>query len=104
VAQAARHALPPNRVDAVELVVHELAVNSVRHGGGSGILRIWAEDRAVICEISDSGHLADPLAGRLHAGLSSNGRRGLLIAHYTSDLIRLHTTASGTTIRAHFMS
>jgi anti-sigma regulatory factor (Ser/Thr protein kinase) len=102
VEQAARHAMSSDRVGAVELVVNELAVNSVRHGGGSGTLRIWVEDGALICEITDSGHITDPLAGRRDAGLGTDGQRGLLLANYTSDLIRMHTTPTGTTIRAHF--
>lgn len=99
---AADRALPPKRMGAVELVVNELAVNSVRHGGGSGTLRVWAEEGSFICEITDNGHITDPLAGRRPAGLSPDGQRGLLIAHYTSDLVRLHTTPAGTTIRAYF--
>jgi len=100
--QAAGHTMTPDRVNAVELVVNELAVNSIRHGGGSGTLRVWAEDGLFICEVTDKGHLTDPLAGRRHAGLSTEGGRGLLLAHYTSDLVRLYTTPTGTTIRAHF--
>jgi anti-sigma regulatory factor (Ser/Thr protein kinase) len=100
--QACGHAMTAERVGAVELVVNELAVNSIRHGGGSGTLRIWAEDGLLICEVTDRGHITDPLAGRRPTGPSPDGRRGLLIAHYTSDLVRLHTAPAGTTIRAHF--
>ena len=100
--QAAGHGMSPDRVGAVELVVNELIVNSVRHGGGSGTLRVWAEHGVLICEVADRGHLTDPLAGRLHAGLGIDGKRGLLLANYASDLVRLHTTPDGTTIRAHF--
>jgi anti-sigma regulatory factor (Ser/Thr protein kinase) len=100
--QAAGHGMTRDRVEAVEMVVNELAVNSVRHGGGAGTLRLWAEDGLFICEIADKGQLTDPLAGRRHVGLSVKGERGLLIAHYWSDLLRLHTTSAGTVIRAHF--
>ncbi|HEX6469883.1 MAG TPA: sensor histidine kinase [Streptosporangiaceae bacterium] len=102
VERAARHALPPDRVGAVELVVNELAVNSVRHGGGSGTLRIWVEDDLFICEITDQGHIADPLAGRRPVGLNAEGKRGLLLANHASDLLRVHSTPAGTAIRAHF--
>ena len=81
--QAAGHAMPQDRVDAVEVVVNELAVNSIRHGGGAGTLRLWAEDGLFICEISDKGHLTDPLAGR-------------------RNLLRLHTSPAGTVTRVHF--
>jgi hypothetical protein len=36
------------------LVVNEIATNSLRHGGGSGILRIWQEEDSVIAEVSAS--------------------------------------------------
>jgi anti-sigma regulatory factor (Ser/Thr protein kinase) len=100
--QAAGHGMSRDRTDAVEMVVNELAVNSVRHGGGAGTLRLWTEDGLFICEITDKGHLSDPLAGRRNVGLSIHGERGLLLAHAWSDLLRLHTTPAGTTIRAHF--
>jgi anti-sigma regulatory factor (Ser/Thr protein kinase) len=100
--QAARSALPADRAGAVELVVNELAVNSVRHGGGSGTLRTWVEDDLFICEVADRGHLADPLAGRRPVDPTTEGRRGLLLANHASDLLRAHATPAGTTIRAHF--
>ncbi len=34
-------ALADNRVDDLVLTVHELATNSVRHGGGEGTLSLW---------------------------------------------------------------
>ena len=52
--------------DAAEdlvLAVHEVASNSVLHGGGGGVLRIWQEDEAMICEVNDRGVIRDPLAG-----------------------------------------
>lgn len=100
--QAAGHALTQDRVGIVEMVVNELAVNSVRHGGGAGRLRLWAEDGLFICEVADKGHLTDPLAGRRNVGLSVNGERGLFLAYHWSDLLRLHTTPGGTVIRAHY--
>ena len=100
--QAAGHGITQERVDSVEMVVNELTVNSVRHGGGSGTLRLWAEDGFFICEVTDQGHLTDALAGRRNVGLSVNGQRGLLLAHSWSDLLRMHTTPAGTVIRAHF--
>src|SRR5215212_12028195 len=35
------------------LAVHEIATNSVRHGGGTGTLRMWQDHGTVICEIRD---------------------------------------------------
>lgn len=100
--QAAHHGMALGRISDVEIVVNELATNSVRHGGGSGTLRIWAEDGLFICEIADRGHVADPLTGRRPAGLGTKGGRGVLLANYLSDLLRLHTTPDGTSVRVHF--
>ena len=101
-AEAARHGMAAQRVGDVELAVSELAANSLTHGGGSGTLRTWAEQSLFVCEVTDSGHVTDPLAGRLPAGLSIAGGRGLLLVNHLSDLLRVHTGPAGTTFRAHF--
>lgn len=90
------------RVGELEVAVGELTANSLAHGGGSGTLRAWAEHGHVCLEVSDAGHLADPLAGRIPAGLRDDGGRGLLLAQHLSDLLRVFTTPAGTTIRAYF--
>ncbi|MGI8329185.1 anti-sigma factor RsbA family regulatory protein [Actinomadura scrupuli] len=100
--EAARVGLAANRIGELEVAINELAANSLVHGGGSGVLRVWADSDHLICEISDTGHLTDPLAGRRPAGLSSRGGRGLLLVHHICDLLRIHTTPAGTAIRSHF--
>ncbi|GAA3218323.1 anti-sigma factor RsbA family regulatory protein [Actinocorallia longicatena] len=99
---AAAHDLGADQSIDVELVVNELTANSVAHGGGSGLLRIWGEKDALVCEVTDAGRFADPLAGRRPAGLSVTGGRGLLLVHCLSDLVRTHTTENSLTIRAYF--
>src|SRR5215211_4871030 len=47
------------------LSVHEIAVNSLRHGGGSGTLRLWFDGVALVCEVADRGHIDQPLVGRM---------------------------------------
>lgn len=44
-----------DRVDDLVLAVSEISVNSVRHGGGRGVVRIWPGDDAVVCEVADAG-------------------------------------------------
>ena len=63
VGHTSRLGLPSERLEYVALAVGELATNSIRHGGGSGVLRIWAVDGHVVCEVRDGGHLEDRLAG-----------------------------------------
>lgn len=89
------------RVDDVVLVAHELACNVVRHGGGSGRLRLWREDHRIVCRVSDSGPgLAD--AGALGAEPPSQGMpggRGLWIAYRLAHL-RIETGPTGTVVTA----
>lgn len=102
IGRAREHGVDEVRLDDLELVVCELAANSVLHGGGSGTLRLWVEHGRFVCEVSDRGHLSDPLAGRRPVGMSALGGRGLLLTNLISDLLRVHTTCAGTTIRAFF--
>src|SRR5581483_9833510 len=40
-AYAARERLLPTQDEEVAVVVGELVTNSVRHGGGAGVVRVW---------------------------------------------------------------
>jgi anti-sigma regulatory factor (Ser/Thr protein kinase) len=93
--------LTGRRLDDLALAVAELTTNSVRHGGGSGVVRIWAEDGHVACEVRDAGRLADPLAGSRLPPPGRPGGRGLLMVHQLADLVRTHTGAAGTAIRCY---
>ncbi|NRQ36800.1 sensor histidine kinase [Nonomuraea sp. NN258] len=91
-----------DRLDDVRLTVAELGANSLDHGGGAGELRIWSTGQALVCEVTDSGHITDPLAGRSPVDPRRSGSRGLLIVNLLSDLVRVHTRAGLTSIRAYF--
>jgi anti-sigma regulatory factor (Ser/Thr protein kinase) len=99
IARAAELGLSGVRLDDLALAVAELTTNSVVHGGGSGSLRIWAEDSQLVCEVRDRGQLNDPLAGRRPATRDQRGGRGLLLVHTVADLVRVHTSPDGTAIR-----
>jgi anti-sigma regulatory factor (Ser/Thr protein kinase) len=83
------------------LAVHELAANSVLHGGGRGRLRVWREPGAVVCEVSDTGHVTDPLTGRHAVGVDGDTGRGLWMVNQLCDLVQLRSSASGTVVRVH---
>ena len=99
---AARFGLVRPRLDDLALAVAELTTNSVVHGGGSGLLRVWAEDGHVVCEVRDRGHLTDLLAGRRPPSRGQHGGRGLLIVNLVADLVRVHTGPEGSTVRCWF--
>src|SRR5246127_5761614 len=55
-------ALPiSDRVADLVLAVGELAANTIRHADQGGVLAIWTAGNELICQVQDSGHIADPL-------------------------------------------
>ncbi|MER6342850.1 sensor histidine kinase [Streptomyces sp. NPDC001595] len=98
----ARLGLTGTRLGDLALATAELTTNSVVHGGGTGVVRVWAEDGYVVCEVRDEGRLTNPLAGRLPASRDQRGGRGLLLVNLIADLVRLHTGETGTTVRCWF--
>lgn len=103
---ARRAGLPDHRIEDLVIAVGELAANTFAHTTGPGTLAVWAMPDEVICQISDTGHIEDPLAGRLppHLAQTGNGRghgHGLWVVHQLCDLVELRTRPGGTQIRLH---
>jgi anti-sigma regulatory factor (Ser/Thr protein kinase) len=92
--------LDEDRVGDLVLGVNEVATNSINHGGGGGLLRVWREGDRLICEVRDTGTIEDPLAGRTVPGPEESGH-GLWIANQTCDLVQLRSFADGTVVRLH---
>jgi anti-sigma regulatory factor (Ser/Thr protein kinase) len=90
-----------SRAADLALAVHEAAVNSIRHGGGRGLLRSWAHEGAAVCEIADAGALCDPLAGRSLPAPDSAGGRGLWLINHLCDLVQIRATEEGMVVRMH---
>jgi anti-sigma regulatory factor (Ser/Thr protein kinase) len=98
-ARASQYGLTERQLDDLVLAVHEIAANSVRHGGGQGQFRLWRDGRSLVAEISDRGTIDDPLAGREHPGASSERGRGLWIANQVCDLVQIRTYPTGSVVR-----
>ncbi|MFJ1735252.1 anti-sigma factor RsbA family regulatory protein [Streptomyces sp. NPDC088254] len=99
---AERHGLDGVRLRELSIAATEIAANSIKHGGGRGVLRTWVEEDRMICEFWDGGYIEDPLAGRMQPHASQVGGRGLWLAHQLCDLVELRSTLEdGTTIRLH---
>ncbi|MEV0997208.1 ATP-binding protein [Nonomuraea sp. NPDC050202] len=96
--QAARAGLAGMRWDDFVLAVHEGSVNAVGHGGGTGRLRLWRNEAALCCQISDDGPGA--LAGRLDGTAvpepDSTGGRGMWLIRQLADEITFASGAEGT--------
>ncbi|MBY8876358.1 anti-sigma factor RsbA family regulatory protein [Actinacidiphila acidipaludis] len=100
--RAGLHALNADRLRELNLAATEVATNSIRHGGGRGVLRIWCESSRLVCEFRDAGHIEDPLTGRMRPPDRQRGGRGLWLAHQLCDLTEVRSAQnSGTTVRLH---
>ncbi|MDA0184950.1 anti-sigma factor RsbA family regulatory protein [Solirubrobacter phytolaccae] len=75
------------------LAVDEVAINSVQHGGGRGIVRLWREDDALVCDVRDQGIIRDPFAGRTRPDVDAFGGRGLWIANQVCELVQIRPGA-----------
>ncbi|MFK0221187.1 anti-sigma factor RsbA family regulatory protein [Streptomyces vinaceus] len=103
VAQCASDAgVTKERLARLAVAVTEIATNSIRHGGGHGTLRTWAQEETFLCEFRDAGHITDAMAGRSRPEVDQIGGRGLWLAHQLCDLVEIRSTRDhGTTIRLH---
>jgi anti-sigma regulatory factor (Ser/Thr protein kinase) len=97
-AHASRLGAAEEELEGLLIVASELATNAIRHGGGSGRLRLWRTDGRLCCEVSDEGPgIADPEAGSKRPELTQIGGRGLWITRQLCEQLTLVNTAPGTT-------
>ena len=89
----------PDAADDLVLAAHELATNSVLHGGGRGLITVWAEPEALVVEVRDSGRITDPLVGRGLLDLQSEHGRGIWMANQLCDLVQVRSGVTGTQVR-----
>ena len=99
--EAARTGLGPSRTDDLVLAASEVATNSIRHGEGLGVLRLWSDGDALVCEISDSGRIVGPLVGRDPPTGDLESGYGLWLANHVCDLVQIRTFPSGSIVRLH---
>jgi anti-sigma regulatory factor (Ser/Thr protein kinase) len=85
----------------LQLIATELATNSLMYTNGACRLAFWRHNDYLVCEARDSGRLDDPLVGCLDPGPAGPASRGLYLVNAVSDLVRTHTTTTGTTIQAY---
>jgi anti-sigma regulatory factor (Ser/Thr protein kinase) len=98
---AADARLDSEGTEHLALSVSELATNSVRYGGGSGVLRLWREGETLMCEVHDRGCIDEPLAGRVRPSPDQLSGRGLWLVNQLCDLVQIRSSSAGTVVRIH---
>jgi anti-sigma regulatory factor (Ser/Thr protein kinase) len=83
------------------LAVNEIATNSVRHGGGGGVVKVWDQKNSLVCQVEDRGRIEDPLVGRRRPVPDEPGGRGVWLANQVCDLVQVRTSEGGNTVRMH---
>jgi anti-sigma regulatory factor (Ser/Thr protein kinase) len=83
------------------LAAHEVAANSVTHGGGHGLMQIWDEADALVIDVRDDGFIADPLVGRGYPDVLPEHGRGIWLANRLCDLVQVRSGVEGTQVRLH---
>ena len=98
--KARRFGLDSDAVERFTLAVHEVMVNSVDHGGGGGMVRLWTEDDDLVCEVRDEGVITDPLVGRRRPTPTQPRGRGMWMVNQLCDLVQVRSSAAfGTVVR-----
>lgn len=93
--------LSPGRCTDLVIAASEVAANTLRHTSGGGVVRLWATEAEVLCQIEDAGHITDPLAGHWRPRGDSPGGQGLWLVNQVCDLAEIRSSELGTTIRLH---
>ena len=98
---AERAGLDDQGVNDLVLTIHELATNTLRHGGGEGTVSIWSEHATVVCEVRDRGRIEDPLAGRVAPSMDSLDGCGLWMANQLCELVQIRSFPDGGAVRVY---
>ena len=86
------------RIQALAAVMTEFAMNSLSSNDGPCVVRVWRDDRALVCELTDRGRFDDPLIGRIEPGDDAAASAAWL-ANEQCDLTQIRSTPGGTVIR-----
>ena len=90
-----------DRIARLVIAANEAAANTLVHAGGNGSARIWHDEHELVCEVSDTGVIHDPLVGRRVPPPDRPGGRGVWLMNQLSDLVELRSGTPGTVVRIH---
>ena len=101
--EARRVGLGPERAEEFIMAVSEIAGNALQHGSGSCYLRLWHEDRKLVCEVTNEhGYIDDPFPGHQRPDTASRGGRGLWVVRQLCELVQIRShQGGGCTVRLH---
>jgi anti-sigma regulatory factor (Ser/Thr protein kinase) len=92
-----------SEIRAIDLMiaVSEVAANTMQHARTTGTLDIWHDSDEIICQVTDTGYIADPLAGARMPRPGAAAGYGLWMVSRVCDRVDLQSDETGTTIRMH---
>ncbi len=99
--RAERAGLAPLRVPDLVLAISELAANTLHHTRGGGTVHFWRTGARIICQVSDTGRITDPLARHRVPPDEQLGGKGLWLVNQICDLVQFRTGHAGTVTRLH---
>lgn len=99
---AGQHDMDDDRAAELVLALTELASNSIEHAHDSATVLLGITGNRMVCQVRDSGHITDPLAGRRPVPPDHLRGRGLLLVNEVADLVRIHSVPGSTTVEIHF--
>ncbi len=100
-AVAGQAGLSPARCTDLVIAASEVAANTLRHTSAGGVVRLWATDAELLCQVEDTGFITDPLAGHWRPAGDVPGGQGLWLVNQVCDLAEIRSSELGTTIRLH---
>jgi anti-sigma regulatory factor (Ser/Thr protein kinase) len=99
---AAELLMDTERSEDLALAVNELATNSICHGGGEGTLRLWRDEHALVCEVRDSGHIAEPERRNMRPDTELLTGRGLWLVEQLCDHVQIDSSPqTGSCVRVY---
>lgn len=98
---AAGLGLDEERTEDLTLVMDELVTNTMRHGDGTGSVRLWDAGEHVIGEVSGGRPFASPLIGRIRPRPDQGSGMGLWLVNHLCDLVQIRSDRERTTVRVH---
>lgn len=102
--RASSFGLRRDRALDLTLAANEIVTNSLCHGGERGTMRLWRVDATLVCEVTDAGHIEEPLVGRVVPVPAVPGGRGVWLANQLCDLVQIRSSPdTGTVVRLHML-